>query len=158
MNNNHHVCPAVRFGLLFSLIFVLVEGTLASLTNWGEYAQGQPLIWKTPWYLIPIWCVVGSGLSFGNQLLQNRMRPMWNMAVIWLFIFLCAQLGESAGAAVGLWKFFLPGHLQFLGLPVWIPLSYATAFSASPWLFDKKHGGVLQAILVGLCWQSVNFI
>ncbi|MBI5963623.1 MAG: hypothetical protein HY863_09135 [Chloroflexi bacterium] len=143
-----------RFGFYYGVGFVIIEGVLVPFTRWGQYAPGTFLVWHTPFYLVPIWCVVGALLAYANQKLENLLPTHLysRMGIVFLVMFLCAFFGEAAGAWLHLWNFSKTA-MTLLEVPFWVPLSYACAFSMSPLIYKKKAGGLIQVLLVGCFWQ-----
>ena len=143
-----------RFGIIYGVGFVIIEGALAPFTQWGQYAPSTFLVWNTPLYLVPIWCVVGAGLAYGNQKLEKFLPTClyFRMGIVFLVMFLCALFGEAAGAWLHLWS-FAKTAITLLEVPFWVPLSYACAFAMSPLIYRKKTGGLIQVLLVGCFWQ-----
>jgi len=143
-----------RFGILFGLGFVVVEGVFAQFTQWGQYATDTLLVWRTPFYLIPVWCLIGIGIAIGNQVLERLFTVglFSRAAIIFVIMFLCALFGEAAGSWLHLWSFTKIDSM-LLNVPFWIPLSYACAFSVSPLIYKRSCGGLIQAFLIGCFWQ-----
>ena len=142
------------FGATFSATFVLIEGLVASRTNWGRYTG--PLsrfrIWRTPIYLIPIWGLFSTFLSkLAQRLSQKEIKIRKISFACFITTFLINLIGESLGQFFSLWK-FRRRRITVLGVPLWIPFSYGAAFAVCPWLHWRRAGGIIQAVLVGVSW------
>jgi hypothetical protein len=146
-----------RFGIFYVLVFIFVEGLLAPLTRWGNYVVDAVLLWRTPLYLIPAWFAVAMVIASVVRMLQLKVtgRVYVHMAAVFVFMFLCALLGEAAGVWFDLWNFHGSSHV-LLGVPLWIPLSYAAAFAFYPVIYKVPFAGGIQALLVGGFWLIVH--
>ena len=150
---------AIRFGTVFTICFIIAEGIVAPITNWGKYSQGALLFWETPIYLIFAWIFIGSGIGLLNCVLQDELNlPLiTSMGILSIVLFFFALLGEAIGNYYSMWTFY-PNRFSIIGVPLWVPLSYSLAFLFSPLLYNRKLGGIVQAILVSIFWQLSRII
>jgi hypothetical protein len=150
---------AFCFGFSFSLVFLLVEGTTAPWTHWGSYTSSLPLIWRTPVYLLPIWLLIGIGVAVVDTTVGQWLhwKTGYRVLTLGVTMTLAAWLGESLGSYLDWWTYY-PGFLTWLGVPVWIPLSYGIAFSFAPILLKSRLGGIFLALSIGISWILLRFL
>lgn len=155
MIDSADLLDALLFGVTYMVVFIVVEGAVASKTNWGMYRKLGPCLWQTPIVLLPIWVIMISIISWAVSFVEMFSSHALAALSAMLLMFLLNTGGEAFGRAVGFWS-YSPRQFKWLGVPLWIPLSYSLAFAACPWLSQYPIGGGIQAAIVGGTWLLFN--
>lgn len=141
-------------GFIVCLIYPLVENTFAPLTEWGSYLTADVKIINTPLYVPFSFCFLTIFTShLSSRVFHFTGNIIYTACIVGMIMFGITVIMEFTGLKGELWT-FNKARFELLGVPVFIPFSYALCFSVLA--YTQKILLVLRGFLfslsIGLSW------
>ncbi len=141
-------------GLFVCLIYPLVENTFAPLTGWGSYLTEDVKIINTPLYVPFSFCFLTIFTShLSSRIFRFTDNIIYTACIVGMIMFVITVTMEFIGLRGELWT-YNKARFELLGVPVFIPFSYALCFSvlACTQKMLMVLRGILFSLSIGISW------